>query len=81
MTDGKEDVAKDLQVGSYYAIQKLNLKKSTVSGQVQGRLGGSERLIQLLRAQGSVQEELKQAMLEYVPRFCFSLDIAHNIPC
>ncbi|KAG6884136.1 hypothetical protein C0993_001045 [Termitomyces sp. T159_Od127] len=42
------EVAKTIQAGAFYDIQKLRLKQSPTTRQFQGQLGGAERLISLL---------------------------------
>lgn len=56
--DGQIEMAKNIEVGSYYTIRNLRLSQSTAGDQFQGRLGGSERLINKLRTGDSANERL-----------------------
>ncbi|KAG6851308.1 hypothetical protein H0H93_011744 [Arthromyces matolae] len=46
--NNQAEMAKSVEVGSFYDIKKLRLKQSATSKQFQGHLGGTERLISLL---------------------------------
>ncbi|KAG6854698.1 hypothetical protein C0991_002409 [Blastosporella zonata] len=46
--NNQAEMAKTVQVGSFYAIKKLRLKQSTTARHFRGQLGGVERLIHLL---------------------------------
>jgi hypothetical protein len=48
--DEQMSMANSVEPGCYYTIRKLRLMQSTMGGQFQGRLGGTERLIHRLKS-------------------------------
>ena len=58
-------MAEKVDLGGFYTIRNLRLKKSPTGNGVQGRLGGSERLIDKLKTRDTVNEGL-QALFSWV---------------
>jgi hypothetical protein len=57
--DEQVEMAKTLQPGCFYSIRNLRLKKFTTFSEIQGRLGGNERLVHKLKVKDTANEELK----------------------
>ncbi|KAG6844918.1 hypothetical protein H0H87_002402 [Tephrocybe sp. NHM501043] len=65
--NNQAEMAKTVQVGSFYDIKKLRLKQSVTAREFQGHLGGAERLIHLRNPNNAVDDEgLLQALKQYV---------------
>jgi hypothetical protein len=60
LCDEQVDRAKSLEPGAYYKIKNLRLKNSVVQGQLVGRLGSEEILIQMLDPNNQENNELKE---------------------
>ena len=65
LCDQQGHMAEKVDLGSFYTIRNLRLKKSPTGSGVQGRLGGSERLIDKLKTRDTVNEGL-QALFSWV---------------
>jgi hypothetical protein len=63
LCDGQEEMAKTMEPGGFYSICNLRLRKSTANNELQGRLGGTERLIQKLKSKDTENEELQALFL------------------
>lgn len=62
LRDAQAEMAKSVEVGSFYHILKLRLKKSTARNEYLGLLGGDERLIHKLRLKGSKHDPLQELL-------------------
>lgn len=67
------EMAKALEPGCFYTIRKLRVVQSATNNQFQGRLGGSERLIQKLQAKSTSNDKLvallKQVAITSLTRY------------
>jgi hypothetical protein len=62
LQDRQAEMVKKIDVGSFYRIQKLRLKKSTARNEYLGLLGGNERLISKLKEKNSDHVPLKDLL-------------------
>ncbi|OBZ65733.1 hypothetical protein A0H81_14324 [Grifola frondosa] len=60
--DAQVDTAKNLEPGDFITMRNLRLKPSGRQEQLSGRLGGSQRLINKLKANGNGNAELKSLL-------------------